>query len=86
MADKRVYAFGKDQNGKNITEGNTDMKWVLGGKGAKVRAYVFSGEYAFVDVENGPVGWCKSARLFDAFSQEFSCINLWNYKASLGKK
>lgn len=26
MADKRVYAFGKDQNGVNITEGNTDMK------------------------------------------------------------
>ena len=36
MADKRVYAFGKDQNGVNITEGNTDMKWVLGGKGANL--------------------------------------------------
>ena len=36
MADKRVYAFGKDQNGKNITEGNTDMKWILGGKGANL--------------------------------------------------
>lgn len=36
MADKRVYAFGKDQNGVNITEGNTDMKWILGGKGANL--------------------------------------------------
>ena len=36
MADKRVYAFGKDQNGKNITEGNTDMKWIVGGKGANL--------------------------------------------------
>ena len=33
-AVKRVYAFGKDANGNNVTEGNTDMKWVLGGKGA----------------------------------------------------
>ena len=36
MADKRVYAFGNDQNGVNVTEGNTDMKWVLGGKGANL--------------------------------------------------
>ena len=30
-AVKRVYAFGKDANGNNVTEGNTEMKWVLGG-------------------------------------------------------
>ncbi len=35
-AVKRVYAFGKDANGNNVTEGNTDMKWVLGGKGANL--------------------------------------------------
>ena len=28
---KRVYAFGKDAEGKNVTEGNTDMKAILGG-------------------------------------------------------
>jgi pyruvate,orthophosphate dikinase len=33
---KRVYAFGKDANGKNVTEGNTNMKSVLGGKGANL--------------------------------------------------
>ncbi len=33
---KRVYAFGKDAEGKNVTEGNTDMKMVLGGKGANL--------------------------------------------------
>ncbi|MVX61443.1 pyruvate, phosphate dikinase [Enterorhabdus mucosicola] len=35
-AVKRVYAFGKDANGNNVTEGNTDMKWILGGKGANL--------------------------------------------------
>ena len=33
---KRVYAFGKDAQGSNVTEGNTDMKAVLGGKGANL--------------------------------------------------
>ena len=33
---KRVYAFGKDAQGNNVTEGNTDMKAVLGGKGANL--------------------------------------------------
>lgn len=33
---KRVYAFGKDANGKNVTEGNTNMKATLGGKGANL--------------------------------------------------
>ena len=33
---KRVYAFGKDANGKNVTEGNTNMKAILGGKGANL--------------------------------------------------
>ena len=33
---KRVYAFGKDANGKNVTEGNTNMKTLLGGKGANL--------------------------------------------------
>jgi len=33
---KRVYAFGKDADGKNVTEGNTNMKSVLGGKGANL--------------------------------------------------
>lgn len=38
MADpvKRVYAFGNDADGNNVTEGNTDMKAVLGGKGANL--------------------------------------------------
>ena len=31
---KRVYAFGKDAQGNNVTEGNTSMKAILGGKGA----------------------------------------------------
>ncbi len=35
-AVKRVYAFGKDANGNNVTEGNTEMKAVLGGKGANL--------------------------------------------------
>ncbi len=33
---KRVYAFGKDATGKNVTEGNKDMRAVLGGKGANL--------------------------------------------------
>ena len=33
---KRVYAFGKDAQGNNVTEGNTNMKWELGGKGANL--------------------------------------------------
>lgn len=35
-AVKRVYAFGKDAQGNNVTEGNTNMKAVLGGKGANL--------------------------------------------------
>jgi pyruvate, orthophosphate dikinase len=33
---KRVYAFGKDVHGVNRTEGNRDMKMILGGKGANL--------------------------------------------------
>ncbi|MGI6046227.1 MAG: pyruvate, phosphate dikinase, partial [Eggerthellaceae bacterium] len=33
---KRVYAFGKDAEGNNVTEGNTNMKKILGGKGANL--------------------------------------------------
>ncbi len=33
---KRVYAFGKDADGNNVTEGNTNMKPQLGGKGANL--------------------------------------------------
>ena len=37
MSDvKRVYAFGKFQDGTNNTEGNKSMKLVLGGKGANL--------------------------------------------------
>ena len=33
---KRAYAFGKDAEGNNVTEGNKDMKNILGGKGANL--------------------------------------------------
>ena len=33
---KRVYAFGKDAEGNDVTEGNTSMKAILGGKGANL--------------------------------------------------
>ena len=33
---KRVYGFGKDASGVNTTEGNKDMKFILGGKGANL--------------------------------------------------
>ena len=33
---KRVYAFGTDAQGRNVTEGNMDMKAQLGGKGANL--------------------------------------------------
>lgn len=33
---QRVYAFGKDAQGVNVTEGNKDMKGILGGKGANL--------------------------------------------------
>lgn len=33
---KRVYRFGKDAAGNNVTEGNAEMKYVLGGKGANL--------------------------------------------------
>lgn len=33
---KRVFAFGKDADGNNVTEGNAGMKAVLGGKGANL--------------------------------------------------
>ncbi|MBR0404995.1 MAG: pyruvate, phosphate dikinase [Eggerthellaceae bacterium] len=35
-AIKRVYKFGKDAQGNNVTEGNKDMKFVVGGKGANL--------------------------------------------------
>ncbi len=33
---KRVFAFGKDANGNNVTEGNAQMRSALGGKGANL--------------------------------------------------
>lgn len=33
---KRVYAFGKDASGANVTEGSASMKYILGGKGANL--------------------------------------------------
>ncbi|MDR1412630.1 MAG: pyruvate, phosphate dikinase [Actinomycetes bacterium] len=33
---KRVYGFGADAKGANKTEGNKDMKFILGGKGANL--------------------------------------------------
>ncbi len=37
MSDtKRVFAFGNDASGKNVTEGNAQMRNVLGGKGANL--------------------------------------------------
>jgi pyruvate,orthophosphate dikinase len=37
MSDsQRVFAFGKDAQGNNVTEGNKDMKATLGGKGANL--------------------------------------------------
>ncbi len=33
---KRVYKFGHDAAGLNVTEGNAEMKYVLGGKGANL--------------------------------------------------
>ena len=35
-AVKRVYKFGHDAEGKNVTEGNAQMRYVLGGKGANL--------------------------------------------------
>ncbi|MBQ9001427.1 MAG: pyruvate, phosphate dikinase [Eggerthellaceae bacterium] len=35
-AVKRVYKFGHDAQGENVTEGNAEMKYVLGGKGANL--------------------------------------------------
>ncbi|NTU88318.1 MAG: pyruvate, phosphate dikinase, partial [Actinobacteria bacterium] len=34
--DQRVFAFGKDLAGNNVTEGNASMKGILGGKGANL--------------------------------------------------
>ncbi|MGV8082796.1 MAG: pyruvate, phosphate dikinase [Coriobacteriia bacterium] len=36
MSEKRVYAFGKGTSGQDRTEGNKDMKFQLGGKGANL--------------------------------------------------
>ena len=36
MEVKRVYKFGVDAAGKNVTEGNAKMNGVLGGKGANL--------------------------------------------------
>ncbi len=33
---QRVFAFGKDAEGNNVTEGNAQMKAILGGKGANL--------------------------------------------------
>ncbi len=33
---KRVFAFGKNENGENVTEGNAQMRSTLGGKGANL--------------------------------------------------
>ncbi|MGI6216799.1 MAG: pyruvate, phosphate dikinase [Coriobacteriales bacterium] len=34
--NQRLFAFGKDAEGKNVTEGNKDMRDILGGKGANL--------------------------------------------------
>ncbi len=34
--NQRVFAFGKDAEGNDVTEGNKDMKDILGGKGANL--------------------------------------------------
>ena len=33
---QRVFAFGKDAQGNNVTEGDKSMNYVLGGKGANL--------------------------------------------------
>ena len=33
---QRVFAFGKNANGENVTEGNAQMRNTLGGKGANL--------------------------------------------------
>ena len=33
---QRVFAFGRDAEGNNVTEGNKDMNFILGGKGANL--------------------------------------------------
>ena len=35
-AVKRVYKFGKDENGVNVTEADASMKYIVGGKGANL--------------------------------------------------
>ncbi len=35
-AQQRVYAFGTDAQGNNVTEGNAQMNYILGGKGANL--------------------------------------------------
>ncbi len=40
---KRVYAFGKDRDGSNHTEGNKGMKFALGGKGANLAEMAIMG-------------------------------------------
>ena len=33
---KRIYKFGKDAQGNNVTEGSAQDKYILGGKGANL--------------------------------------------------
>ena len=34
--EKRVYRFGSDEQGRDVTEGSASMNYVLGGKGANL--------------------------------------------------
>ena len=36
MAEQHVYRFGRDANGKDVTDGSSKMNFILGGKGANL--------------------------------------------------
>ena len=54
---KRVYAFGKDAEGNNVTEGNTNMKAILAEAGATpadvTKVTVFIVDMAEFQIVNG---------------------------------
>lgn len=84
-AVKRVYAFGKDAQGNNVTEGNAGMKMILGGKGANLAEMANIG----LPVPPGFTITCQTCMEYAGAGNvwpEGALDEIWQYKADLEKR
>ena len=82
---KRVYAFGKNAQGENVTEGNTTMKMILGGKGANLAEMANIG----LPVPPGFTITCQTCMEYanaDNTWPEGALDEIWQYRADLEER